>query len=312
MPQRLADAGHRPAAPAPRDMPGWLGLLAATGEEYGEFHRLGDRHYALLHDDSARLLVTFEQAEAVRARAPDALPRGRALARAQGWSQLCLMAEGPTWWRDPAVVAHVDGLIDSGFFDEFDRVVFYGAGAAGHAAAAYSVAAPGATVVAVQPQATLDPRLAGWDRRFPAARRLDFTSRYGFAPAMLEGAARAFVIFDPDEPADAMHAALFARPWVTLLRAPHFGPGLDRSLRRMGLLDQLLRAAMAGSLDAAAFARLMRARRDHGPYLRRMVRLAEAAGRPRRAAMVCRSAVARCRAPYFRRRLAELEAAGTA
>jgi hypothetical protein len=51
----------------------------------------------------------------------------------------------------------------TGFFDDFDQVVFYGAGQCGYAAAAFSVATPGATVVAIQPQATLDPRVTEWD-----------------------------------------------------------------------------------------------------------------------------------------------------
>jgi hypothetical protein len=43
--------------------------------------------------------------------------------------------------------------VDDGFFDEFEQVIFYGSGSSGYAAAAFSVAAPGATVIAVQPQA---------------------------------------------------------------------------------------------------------------------------------------------------------------
>ena len=44
---------------------------------------------------------------------------------------------------------------------------------------------PGATVVAVQPQATLDPRVTVWDSRHRKMRRADFTSRYGYAPDVL-------------------------------------------------------------------------------------------------------------------------------
>ena len=76
-------------------------------------------------------------------------------------------------------------MVDYGFFDELDQVVFYGSGPCGYAAAAFSVAAPGATVVAVQPQAKLDPRVTVWDSRHRKMRRADFTSRYGYAPDVL-------------------------------------------------------------------------------------------------------------------------------
>lgn len=58
--------------------------------------------------------------------------------------------------------------------EDFDRVVFYGAGAAGYAAAAYSITAPQAELVLIAPRATLDPGLAGWDERHRIARRINF------------------------------------------------------------------------------------------------------------------------------------------
>ena len=65
-------------------------------------------------------------------------------------------------------------------------------------------------------------------------RRLDFTSRYGYAPDMLDAAGKAFVLYDPMDRLDAMHAALFARPNVTLLRLRHMGAALQGALLRMG------------------------------------------------------------------------------
>ncbi|MEJ6745505.1 MAG: hypothetical protein QNK98_01850 [Yoonia sp.] len=52
-------------------------------------------------------------------------------------------------------------MIDDGFFEDFYNVLFYGTHGGTYAAAAYSVAAPGCTVLALRPQATLDPRIAG-------------------------------------------------------------------------------------------------------------------------------------------------------
>lgn len=291
------------------DRDGWCAAMDDLGEDLGYCETLGPRHRVIFDDQGTTLLVTFEDMTTVRNTGPGRLPFGLALARSRGWSSLCLMAEGATWFRDPAVWRYIDRLVDDAFFEDFDRVLFYGAGAGGYAAAAYSVAAPGATVLAIAPQATLTPALAGWDRRFPAARRLDFTGRYGFAPDMTEGAGRAHVIFDPMEQPDAMHAALFHRPWVTLLPARRMGANLEGVLRQTGVLDGLIRAAMEGRLDRLTFAEAMRIRRNYGPYLKRILQAAADSGHPAREAAICRSVTRRLKAPAFRRRLAELTVA---
>jgi hypothetical protein len=297
--------GPRPAGP-PSGRDAWIVRLIEMTDEDGSFDPLGARHHALFLDRGPTLLVTFEEAGAVRARPDGGMPTGFALAEAQGWSQLAIMAEGETWFRDLAVYRHFDRLGDDAFFEDFDRVLFYGAGMGGYAAAAYSVAAPGATVLTLSPRATLDPAVAGWDPRHRAARRLNFTDRYGYAPDMVEAAGRAFVVHDPAERLDAMHAALFHKPWVTPLRARWMGTRLDLVLERIEALEPILLAAMEGRLTPALFAQAIRNRRRFNPYLRHMLALAQAAGKPAREVMICRSVTARLRAPAFRTRLDEL------
>ncbi len=293
----------------PSDPAAWRTALIDHGFDTGNAEALGRDHFAVFVDEGTSLLVTFEEGGAIRSTLPGREPEGMALARARGWSWLGIIAEGPTWWRDPGVWRYIDRLVDDAFFEDFDRVLFLGAGMGGYAAAAYSAAAPGAAVLLAAPQATLAPLLAGWDRRFPAARRRDFSSRYAFAPDMTEGAGTVHLVFDPAEREDAMHAALFHRPWCTLLPARRIGPAPWSALRAMGLTAELTQAAMEGRLDPVAFARAWRTRRNYGPYLRRTLALAEAAGRPRLAAGVCRSVTARLKAPFFRRKLAELQSA---
>jgi hypothetical protein len=299
-------AGDRMTA---QDREAWRLRIDRAGDEAGYFQTLGDRHFAFFSDEGSTLLVTFESAASIRARG-DGLPAGLEIAGARGWSHLCLIAEGDTWYRDAAVYRYMDRLVDDAFFEDFDRVVFYGAGMGGYAAAAYSVAAPGSTVVALRPVATLNPALAGWDTRFVSARRLCFTDRYGFAPDMTEGAGQVFVVFDPEVEADAMHAALFAKPHVTFLRCRHFGARLETGLAEMGLLGPLLVAAGDGRLDAAAFHRLFRLRRGHVPYLREVMGELDASDRPMLAGLLARNAAARLGDPVFARRLERLAAQG--
>lgn len=285
----------------------WHAHLDELGEESGYFEPLGTSHSAFFSDAGPVLLVSFETRRIIRARQHDQLPLGHTIAHDRGWSSLTLIADMDSWFRDAAVYAYFDRLVDDAFFEDFDRVVFYGAGMAGYAAAAFSVTAPGATVIALQPQATLDPRIAGWDRRQMRMRRTSFNDRYGFAPDMMDGAAEGFVIYDPNEMQDAMHAALFARPYVTRLACPNLGPDVEPMLAEMGILEPILRLACEGRLDAAAFWRLYRARRDTPRYLRQIVTRLEQTDRPFLDALLCRNAAERLNAPRFRARLAQLE-----
>lgn len=283
----------------------WLTGFVEIVEAEGYFQPLGKRHFAALVDRGPTLLVTFETLPAMRT---EGEPIGWQLAREHDWSHLCLASDGDTWFRDPRVFGYFDRLVDDGFLEDFDRVVFYGAGPCGYAAAAFSVAAPGATVLAVAPQATLDPEVTLWDDRFPEMRRVDFAARYGFAPDMIEAADRAFVIFDPAIMQDAAHAALFRRPNVTYLRMRRMGPAIEADLKAMGILHRLLELAGTGRLSPLSFARLARTRRSHSAYLRRLLAAVEGAERPALAIALCRNVVARMKAPRFARRLEALEA----
>ncbi|MFN4130057.1 MAG: hypothetical protein ACK4GC_09610, partial [Paracoccaceae bacterium] len=283
----------------------WLALLDRIGEDSGYFETLGARHWALFIDDSPTLLVSFEQADNIQARAGQ-MPLGHDIAKEKGWSHLCLIADGDTWYRDLRVYGYFDRLVDDAFFEDFDSVLFMGSGVQGYAAAAFSVAAPGAAVVAMSPRATLLPDTAGWDKRAVKARKLDFTSRYGYAPDMIDGAGRVFILHDPDVTEDAMHAALFRGRHVTHLRCPRLGGRLDWSLAHMQIITPLVQAAMAGTLTRHSFAQLWRGRRDFGPYLRVLLTAVQGRGRIKLEKMICQNVTSRRNAPRFRKRLAEI------
>lgn len=290
-----------------KDRESWLQAIDDIGEEAGYFQTLGAKHWAYFIDESPTLLVTFETVDAVRANA-NQLPSGDILARKHGWSHLCIIADGDTWYRDPAIYRFFDRQVDDAFFEDFDAVVFYGADMGGYAACAYSVTAPGATVLAICPRATLDPARVPWDKRDVAQRRLDFKSRYGYAPDMTEGAGQVFLVHDPDYAADAMHATLFARPWVTPLHTRYLKDQVETSLNQMAALPQMIEAAAAGTLSAKSFARIWRARRKHVPYLKTLLTLAKITKHPNREFKICNNVTRRLNAPVFRKRLMELEA----
>jgi hypothetical protein len=289
----------------------WLISLNKIVKQHGTFKSLGSQHFAaLMHgeDDKETLLVTFETMQGIRALTEAAQPLGWDMAQSRDWTHLCLCSDGDTWFREPKIWDLFDQLSDDGFFDSFEKVVFYGAGPCGYAAAAYSIAAPGSTVVMVQPQASLDPAVAEWDDRFVEMRKLDFTSRYGNAAEMIEAAEQAFVIYDPQEPLDAMHAALFSKPHVTKLRMRRMGGALQSDMIEMGLLKRVLIKAASGSLTLQSFAEMARARRKYPPYLRRVLQALDASGRADLALILTRNVTNRMNAPRFQRRLNQLQA----
>lgn len=298
--------------------PQWLKEIKDLGDTYGFFEPLGRDHNAVFVEKGDTLLVTFETLPGIQALTQQARPIGFDLARDNDWSCLSVIAGRDTWFRDGEVYGFFDQLTDDGFFEDFEKVVFYGAGPCGYAACAYSVAAPGSVVVALEPQATLDPRLAEWDDRFTEMRMVDFTDRYGFAPDMLEAANAAYVVYDPQIPLDAMHAALFERKGVTRFRARHLGGGMQAHLVQMGLLEDLVTSAAEGALNTSTYAKLYRKRREYAPYAKRLFAAVEAADRPYASEAVCSYIVEQFGAPRYRRRLkamrqarAELEAGET-
>ncbi|WP_323042199.1 phosphoadenosine phosphosulfate reductase [Gemmobacter sp.] len=287
----------------------WLRRLDLLSEDSGYFEPLGLRHWAYFADEGPTLLVTFQTIQTLEVRPAGDMPAAQRVAEGLGWSQLCLLSDGETWFRDRRVWGYFDRLIDEGFFEDFDRVLFHGAGMGGYAACAFSVAAPGASVLAIRPVATLSPRVAGWDRRHLRARRLDFSSRFGFAPDMVEGAGPVVLIHDPAVPEDAMHSALFRRRHVVPLACRHLGAEPEVSLAEMDLMDPLLTAAAEARLTPDLWARLWRARRDHLPWMRNIgARLAAGPARGRELAFLRLAAARFPEAPRFRKRLEALTA----
>ncbi len=284
----------------------WLDAIDEMGEERGYFEPIGPRHSAILTDEGPTLIVTFEVAETVR-QSDDCLPMGWSLVEQNGWSNLCILAHEDSWFRDPSIYGYFDRLVDDGFFEDFDKVVFFGADTCGYAACAYSVVAPGATVIAVAPQATLDMARVGWDRRFPQMRRTDFTSRYAYAPDMVEGAEAVYLLLDPANTEDAMHASLFHGDNIHRLNCRHLGDFLSGELWSMGILPGLILEAGHNRLTPLSACQSLRKRRGHLPYLRLLLDKLQQAGRSQLVATLSRYVTERRGAPRFRKALVEAE-----
>ena len=292
------------------DRKAWSERLVTYTERRGIWLTLSQTHMAGLIRGDRTLVVTFESVEEVRSGRKTAAPIGYDMSERFDWSVLTILADGATWFRDPVLYAFFDELTDSDFWDDYDNILFYGAGMGGYGAAAFSVAAPGARALVISPVATLDPQIAGWDTRYTSHRRKDFNSRYGFAPEMTDALSNAYVVYDPEVEISAMHASLFTRPQVTKLRARHFGPNVEATLEDIEVLADMLGLAGMGLLNPRTFSRLMRRRRNHPPYLRKLFRHLQDEGRTKLLGWLSANVAERRNLPRFRKMAEELREQG--
>lgn len=250
---------------------GWDSIAQGLAGDEG-FYRPGVAGHSFLFIPRSEkvLVVTFDNLDITMTKRADRRPWGFKFIQDQGWSMLGVLAGGWTWYREPWVWQQFDDLRASGFFKRFGRVVFYGASMGGYAAAAFSPAAPGADVVAISPQSTLDKAVVPWETRYKVAWDRDFTGPYGDAAEVSRAARRVSILYDPYEPLDAAHAARFTHANVMRLRTPLLGHRLGSSLNQMGILSPIILGALSGDLTEAGFYRLLRARKDFPRYQREL------------------------------------------
>lgn len=287
----------------------WFVQLEDVAEDLGYFERL-EKHAAAFIDAGPKLLVTFENADTIQDTSKENEPFGFTFVREEGWSHLGIYAQSESWYREKRIYGYFDRLIDDGFFEDFDEVLFYGADSGGYAATAYSVAAPGCRVLALRPQATLDPRIAGFDQRYRDQRIKDFSSRYGYGPDMIDAAEQAYIAFDPHQLMDAVHAALYTKPSMTPLRCHGLGGRLSRSLEGIEILDDMVVGAMDGTLTPQSFGKLLRARRSYAPYLRNLFNQTMKRDRLDLAVNVCAHAIRTGHTRFFDEQLEILKEQG--
>lgn len=281
----------------------WRDNLKELGEAEGFFEELGDQHSALYVDKGDTLIVTFENLDHVYDFTGDRMPWGYGFVTGRGWSMLGMMAHDWTWYRDEAVFDFFDRLRDEGFFDKFKKVVFYGASMGAYAAASFSAAAPGATVILISPQATLDRQIAPWEYRYLKAWRRNFKDRYGYAPDHVAAAKDVYLFYDPRMAQDAMHATLFTGDNIHKYTCKFFGHRMASLWVQMGVLKTVIDSCLDGTINRTDFYKLMRKRRDTGRYMREFLDTLEAKGNPRRVAYYCEAVLNRRRGPKFRNAL---------
>jgi hypothetical protein len=234
------------------------------------------------------LVVTFEPA-ANRKREDDF--------ERQAWAQRFVLSRGHSllgvkrattdWYRSPDLHRALRHLQETGFFQRFAKVVFYGPSMGGYAALAFAACAPGCTVIAMNPQSTLAPDIVWFDQRFAGKRALAWRGDFVDGARGAEAASRVYVCYDPWQTKDRLHAQRLPAHNRVDLRLPFTGHVTAQVLQSMGLLGKVFDEAVAGTLDPAWFHQAARQRvqlpgywlnlSERGVHLPRKRRLVERA-----------------------------------
>lgn len=303
----IARVLFRPIPPAPQASDeSWAAIAKGLAGADGFFHDGGTHSFLFVPRSADTLVVTFDNLDIAMTKREERRPWGYEFIEKQGWSMLGVMAGGWTWYRDHWVHAEFDRLRDEGFFARFRRVVFYGASMGGYAACAFAPACPGADVVAISPQSTLDKALVPWETRYRAAWGYDYAGPYGDGATASAAAGRVFLFYDPYARLDAAHAARFTGANVEKLRVPLVGHRLGTALQQMGILTPVILAALDGRLTPLAFYRQLRARHTLPRYQWELFQRALDRGRPGLARRVGRWVLKNGSHPAIRRAMRSL------
>jgi hypothetical protein len=264
-----------PTPPEPVQDDSWDDIANRLAGKDGWYRPGTNGHsFIFVPRDPGTLVVTFDNLDIAMTKREDRRPWGYSFIKDQGWSMLGVLAGGWTWYREPWVHEQFDDLKKTGFFKQFNRVVFYGASMGGYAACAFSPAAPGCDVVAISPQSSVDKSVVPWETRYKTVWDRDFTGKYGDAAKVSKAANRVSILFDPYEPLDAQHAARFTNKNVQHLRAPLLGHRLGSSLNQMGILSPIILGALNGTLTREGYYQMLRQRRSFPRYQRELFKRA--------------------------------------
>lgn len=213
------------------------------------------------------LVVTFEPATMGKSEPDLNRPAwGQAFLQKRGHSVLGVKRAATAWYRSVELHRLFRGLQARDFFGHFERVIFYGPSMGGYAALALAAAAPGCTVLALNPQSTLAPDRVWFDQRFAGARAAGWKGDFIDGVDGAQTAERVYVCYDPYQIKDRLHALRLPAHNRINLRLPFVGHTTAQALNGLGLLGTVFDEALQGTLDEKRFRQMARERSRWADY----------------------------------------------
>ncbi len=243
------------------ETPRWLEDLRPGAEGQGFFEKNLRHSLMFIKRPSDRLLVTFDNLSNVNDDSVLREPWAYKFASDGGYCHLGVMAHVSDWYRDGDLIRRFQGLVAQGFFEGYERVVFAGVSMGGYAALAFSSLVPGAHVVAVNPQTTLDPDLVPWETRYENGQRQDWTLPLADGAAATAGAGRVNVFYDPYFDLDQKHVDRLHGDNVRIFKCWFSNHKTAVFLRKISALKPVMTHCIMDELTEPEFYKLYRERR---------------------------------------------------
>ncbi len=243
------------------ETPRWLDDLRPGAEGQGFFEKNLRHSLMFIKRPSDRLLVTFDNLSNVNDDSIQREPWAYKFASDGGYCHLGIMAHVSDWYRDGDLIRRFQGLVAQGFFEGYERVVFAGVSMGGYAALAFSSLVPGAHVIAINPQTTLDPDLVPWETRYENGQRQDWTLPLADGAALTSGAGRVNVFYDPYFELDQKHIDRLAGDNLRIFKCWFSNHKTAVFLRKIGALKPVMTHCIMDELTQPQFYSLYRERR---------------------------------------------------
>ena len=290
--QQLETKAEEPAAtePEPEEeedapvLPTWYSEIYPAGPRNGWFHKFDDYSCSFVERSRAQLVVSFDNLSQAGNPNTAREPWAQKFCADRGYSQLGVYAQSSTWFRNAALIAHLDGLRDAGFFKRFKAVSFVGTSMGAFGAVTFSSLAPGSTVVAFSPQTSLDSAQVPWEKRFAKGRAADWSLPYSDAAEQTQEASKIYLVYDPFHAGDRAHIERLSGPNLIHLKGFGLGHKSALVLNRMDALKSVMEGGITGTLTEAEFYKTIRARKGIYLYRKTMEGYLDAREQPERRA----------------------------
>lgn len=224
---------------------------------------------------STRLVVSFE----FMALGEDPTKRAWAqdIVTQEGWDGLYIMPKVLDWYQNDEVWAFFYAMKDSGFFEDYDSVVTYGNSLGGFAALAFATLCGAERVVAMQPRTTLKWGLP-WPSEMSSKLEYSRTGPHADALSELDYETEFLVFADPFFARDWAHASRV--PGAQLFEVPFSGHNLPEYFTEIGILYEVARRAISGTLEAGWYEHAMKAKTKSAIYQRGLAAASRRRGEP--------------------------------
>ncbi|EHK4101025.1 hypothetical protein JMM27_002981 [Escherichia coli] len=219
-------------------------------------------------EGATKLIFTFENADQPSRPRLDALrePWGGMWLHKLGYAVIGVKPKAVDWYRGKDLHEFFRSNYLRDLASKFDQVFLYGSSMGGFAAMTFADALPGATVIAFNPQSTLDPQLVPWETRYEEGRRQDWSGDFADARIGAYNAKSVYVAYDPLFSLDRKHIERLDQRNLICFKMPLVGHAVAMYMSEVKILSAFVEGAFAGTISTHECNQLARNRRKSPQY----------------------------------------------